>query len=186
MRVAGLVILSLAACKSSGHNDAAPTPTLPSSSADRAAALTGPVEFSTEPPQRLDSFSALPLSFAEDYRKSIIALEGRIVPIQVEPADLRQPALYGFNVIIDGGNRSFIVDGDEQLGYRLFVDLDGDGDLQEEEPRHFIANNGPPTVVLEPTLVFQIRAPQPRDPLPFSVWKSDQTLRRGTAKLEDR
>src|SRR5690606_35151014 len=133
---------SLAACKSSGHNDAAPTPTLPSSSADRAAALTGPVEFSTEPPQRLDSFSALPLSFAEDYRKSIIALEGRIVPIQVEPADLRQPALYGFNVIIDGGNRSFIVDGDEQLGYRLFVDLDGDGDLQEEEPRHFIANNG--------------------------------------------
>jgi thiol-disulfide isomerase/thioredoxin len=201
--VATLVVLALAACNSSGGYstlETTPAPTLPTSFAERAPRSTGPVEFKTDTPQRLDRFSALPLSSEEEYRKTIIPLKDRVVPIRVKPADLRQPALYGFNVILDGCNRSVIIDGDEQLGYRVFVDLDGDGDLQEEGPRHFIANNGPPTVVLEPTaaergrdpgtasapvLVFEIRAPQAQGEAPFSVWKSDQTVRRGTAKLGD-
>jgi thiol-disulfide isomerase/thioredoxin len=205
VRVAALVVLALAACNSSGRHSALeskPAPTLPTSSAERAPPPTGPVEFGTDAPQRLDHFSALPLSSEEEYRKIIISLQDRLVPIRLEPADLRQDALYGFNVILDGSNRSIIIDGDEQQGYRLFVDLDGDGDLQEESPRHFIADNGPPTVVLEPTaaergrdpgtapapvIVFEIRAPQVQQgEAPFSVWKSDQTVRRGTAKLEDR
>lgn len=184
MRVAALVVLALAACNSSDdHSTLETTPALPS---------TGPVEFKTDAPQRLDRFSALPLSSEAEYRKTIIALRDRIVAIRVKPADLREPALYGFNVILDGSNRSVIIDGDEQLGYRLFVDLDGDGDLQEERPHHFIADNGPPTVVLEPTgtasapiLVFEIRAPQAQGEAPLRVWKSDQTVRRGTAKLGD-
>jgi thiol-disulfide isomerase/thioredoxin len=202
VRVAALV-LALAACNSSGGHstlETTPAPTLPTRSAERPP--TGPVEFKTDAPQRLDRFSALPLSSEEEYRKTIIALKDRLVPIRVKPADLREPALYGFNVILDGSNRSVIIDGDEQQGYRLFVDLDGDGDLQEESPRHFIADNGPPTVILEPTaaergldpgtasalvIVFEIRAPQAQQgEVPFSVWKSDQTVRRGTAKLEDR
>jgi thiol-disulfide isomerase/thioredoxin len=192
VRVATLVVFALAACNSTdGYST--PAPTLPTRSA-------GPVEFETDAPQRLDRFSALPLNSEEEYRKAIPSLNDRLVPIRLEPADLRQPALYGFNVILDGSNRSVIIDGDAQLGYRLFVDLDGDGDLQEEVPRHFIADDGPPTVVLEPTaaerghdpdtastpvLVFEIRAPQAQSEAPFSVWKSDQTVRRGTAKLED-
>lgn len=204
MRVAPLVVLALAACNGSGGYstlETSPAPTLPTSSVERAPPPTAPIEFETAPPQRLDRFSALPLSSEEAYRKTIIPLKDRLVPIRVEPADLRQGALYGFNVILDGSNRSVIIDGDEQQGYRLFVDLDGDGDLQEESPRHFIADNGPPTVVLEPTaaerghdpntasapvIVFEIRAPGPQQgEAPFSVWKSDQTVRRGTAKLGD-
>lgn len=203
VRVAALVVLALAACNSSGGHstlETKPAPTLPTGSAQRPP--TTPAEFKTDAPQRLDRFSALPLSSEEEYRKTIMPLKDRLVPIRVEPADLRPGALYGFNVILDGSNRGFIVDGDEQQGYRLFVDLDGDGDLQEERPRHFIADNGPPTVVLEPTaaergldlgtasapvIVFEIRAPQAQQgEVPFSVWKSDQTVRRGTAKLEDR
>jgi peroxiredoxin len=202
VRVATLV-LALAACNNSGEYstlETTPAPTIPTSSAERVPRSTGPVEFKTDTPRRLDRFSALPLISEEEYRKTIIPLNDRLVPIRVEPADLRQPALYGFNVILDGSNRSFIIDGDEQQGYRLFVDLDGDGDLQEESPRHFIADNGLPTVVLEPTaaergrdpdtasapvLVFEIRAPQAHSEAPLSVWKSDQTVRRGNAKLGD-
>lgn len=192
MRVAVLCVLALAACNSSGGY----------STLETTPAPTGPLEFETDAPRRLDRFSALPLSSEEQYRKTIIPLKDRVVPIRAEPSDLRQPALYGFNVILDGSNRSVIVDGNEQLGYRLFVDLDGDGDLQEERPRHFLADDGPPTVVLEPTaaergrdpgtaaaavIVFEIRVPQAEQgEAPFSVWKSDQTVRRGTAKLGDR
>ncbi|MDC0668900.1 TlpA family protein disulfide reductase [Nannocystis radixulma] len=204
MRVATLAVLALAACNSGGGYsppETTPAPALPTKSAERAPPPRGPAEFKTDAPQRLDRFAALPLSSEEKYRETIIPLKDRLVPIRVKPADLRQPALYGFNVVLDGSNRSFIVDGDEQLGYRLFVDLDGDGDLQEERPRHFVADNGPPTVVLEPdpaergldpgtapapVIVFELRAPRPKDSTPFSVWKSDQTLRRGVAKLEDR
>jgi thiol-disulfide isomerase/thioredoxin len=203
VRIAALVVLALAACNRSGESNTLETTPAPlTSSPKRVAPPTGTVEFKTNTPQRLDRFSALPLSSEEEYRKTILSLKDRIVPIRVAPADLRKPALYGFNVIIDGSNRSVIIDGDEQLGYRLFVDLDGDGDLQEQGPRHFIANNGPPTVVLEPTvaergrdpgtasalvIVFEIRAPGAQQGgAPFSVWKSDQTVRRGTAKLEDR
>jgi thiol-disulfide isomerase/thioredoxin len=204
VRVAGLVVLALTACNSSGGYstlESKPAPTRPASSAERAPTPTGPVEFKTGAPQRLDRFSPLPLSSEEEYRKTIRSLKDRLVPVRVKPTDLREPALYGFNVILDGSNRSVIIDGDEQLGYRLFVDLDGDGDLQEEGPRHFIADNGPPTVVLEPTaaergrdpgtafapvIVFEIRAPRAQQgEAPFSVWKSDQTVRRGTAKLGD-
>jgi thiol-disulfide isomerase/thioredoxin len=204
VRLATLAVLALAACTSSGGDSTRETTPrgLPTSSAKRAPHPTGPVEFETDAPQRLDRFSALPLSFEEEYRKTIHSLSDRLIPIRVEPENLRRPALYGFNVILDGSNRSVIIDGDEQQGYRLFVDLDGDGDLQEERPRHFIADNGPPTVVLEPTaaergrdlgtasapiIVFEIRPPKAQQgEVPFSVWKSDQTIRRGTAKLEDR
>lgn len=205
MRVAALAVLALAACNSSGGHstlESMPAPTLPTISAERAPPPMGPVEFKTDAPQRLDRFSPLPLSSEEEYRKTLIPLKDRLVSIRVKPEDLRQPALYGFNVILDGSNRSVIIDGDEQQGYRLFVDVDGDGDLREESPRHFIADNGPPTVVLEPTagergrdpgtasapvIVFEIRASQAQQgEAPFSVWKSDQTVRRGTAKLEDR
>jgi thiol-disulfide isomerase/thioredoxin len=205
VRVTALVVLALAACNSSGGHstrETMPAPTLPTSSVERAPPPMTPLEFKTDAPQRLDRFSALPLSSEQEYRKTIIPLEDRLVPIRLEPADLREGALYGFNVILDGSNRSIIIDGNEQQGYRLFVDLDGDGDLAEERPRHFIADNGPPTVVLEPTaaergrdpgtasapvIVFEIRAPGAQQgEVPFSVWKSDQTARRGTAKLEDR
>jgi thiol-disulfide isomerase/thioredoxin len=205
VRVATLVVLALAACNSRDGSSTLETksaPTLPTSSAERVPPPTGPVEFETGSPQRLDRFSPLPLSSEGEYRKTITPLKDRVVPIRVEPADLRPGALYGFNVVLDGSNRSVIIDGDEQLGYRLFVDLDGEGDLQEEEPRHFIADNGPPTVVLEPTaaergrdpstapapiIVFEIRPPRAQQgEAPFSVWKSDETVRRGTAKLGDR
>lgn len=187
-------ILALAACNGSGGRS---TPeTVPPGTA------AGPLEFETGAPERLDRFSPLPMSPEAEYLETISPLKGRVVPIQAKPADLRQGALYGFNVVLDGSNRSVIVDGDDQVGYRLFVDLDGDGDLQEERPRPFIADNGPPTVILELTaaergrdpdtappliIVFEIRAPQAREvDAAFSVWKSDQTMRRGTAKLQGR
>lgn len=180
VRVAALVVLALAACNSGEHSETTPARPLPTS-----PVKSGPLTFETNAPERLDRFSPLPMSSAQEYRELVARLNDRVVPIRVEPTDLREPVLYGFNVILDGSNRSVIVDGDEQVGYRLFVDIDGDGDLREEVPRRFIANNGPPTVVLKASavVVFEIRAGEGE--APFSVWKSDQTVRRGTAKLDD-
>lgn len=202
MRVPILAVLALVACNNSASSVSyvAPTPAL-SEPVKRAIPLAGPLQFKTDAPQRLDRFVALPVSSEEEYHEAIIPLKDRLVPIRVPPTELRSPALYGFNVVFDGENRSFIVDGDAQRGYRLFIDLNGDGDLQNDLPRHFIAGEGPPTVVLEPTaeergrapgtapeliIVFEIRAPGDGSILPFSVWRSDQTLRRGIAKLADR
>jgi hypothetical protein len=105
VRVAALVVLALVACNNGGGHstlETMPAPTLPTSITDGAPSPTTPVEFETDAPQRLDRFSALPLSSEEEYRKTIIPLKDRVVPIRVEPADLRQGALYGFNVILDG------------------------------------------------------------------------------------
>lgn len=202
MRVIILAVLALCACNNGARNvsDPAPTAALPEPW-KRASPLTGPFEFKTDAPKRLDRFIALPVSSAEEYREAIVPLKDRLVSIRVPPTEVRVPALYGFNVVFDGENHSFIVDGDAQRGYRLFIDLNGDGNLQNDRPRHFIAGEGPPTVVLEPTaeergraigtvpeliIVFEIRAPRDGSILPFSVWRSDQTLRRGTAKLGGR
>jgi hypothetical protein len=139
-----LITLALAACDSSGKHspsENAPVPAPPATSAEGAQLSMGPVVFETGGPQRLDRFSPLPLSSEDEYRQTILPLKDRLVPIHIEPADLRHPAWYGFNVILDGSNRSFIIDGDEQSGYRLFVDLDGDGDLRER-----------PLVTLLPTM----------------------------------
>jgi hypothetical protein len=139
VRVAALVVLALAACNSSGGHgtlETMPAPTLPTRTVERAAPPTTPVEFKTDAPQRLDRFSALPLSSEEEYRKTIIPLKDRLIPIRVEPADLREPALYGFNVILDGSNRSVIsVRARHRIRDPRFAGAAGRGAVQRVEVR---------------------------------------------------
>lgn len=70
----------------------------------------------------------------EEYARTTEQLKGRprIVVLQERPA-LSAAATYGVNFSFGGKNRSYAVDGSDSDGYRLYVDVDGNGRLTDDE-----------------------------------------------------
>ncbi|HBY62090.1 MAG TPA: hypothetical protein DEH78_19900 [Solibacterales bacterium] len=72
----------------------------------------------------------------EEYRKTLAPVVGssNIIRIQYKPEGLSRNARYGFNLGLANDPRvlSWILDGDEQSGYTLFVDLNANGDLRDD------------------------------------------------------
>jgi peroxiredoxin len=114
-----------------------------------AAAQTQPdnsLIFKTEAPVLLPEDAGI--SFAMDEQKfkelskQISAKLPNFVPIKRKPAKLTADALFGFSIIIQGKNISWILDGNETNGYVLYADFNADGDLTDDKPLKFIKTDG--------------------------------------------
>src|ERR1041385_1040740 len=101
------------------------------------------------------------LSFAmpeEEYRKIAeqLSKNSKFVPMKRKPAGLTASARFGFNLSFGGLNRSWVLDGDDQQGYVLFADLNGNGDLTDDTPLRFTKESGKYSVVLRQTVTEKI------------------------------
>jgi thiol-disulfide isomerase/thioredoxin len=101
------------------------------------------------------------LSFAmteEEYRKLAerLSKNSKFVPIKQKPAGLTASARFGINLSFGGLNRSWVLEGDDQQGYVLFADLNGNGDLTDDAPIRFTRDDGKYSVVLKQTVTEKI------------------------------
>lgn len=58
------------------------------------------------------------------------------VPVSRKPPAVSQP-LYGYNFVVGGKNRGWVLDGSDARGWRLYLDWKGDGDLSRTEALPF-------------------------------------------------
>jgi thiol-disulfide isomerase/thioredoxin len=66
----------------------------------------------------------------------------RFVVIKKKPANLGPGALYGWNFVVNGINRGWILEGDEERGWQIYLDRRGDGDLSDVSPDRFSRIDG--------------------------------------------
>ncbi len=81
----------------------------------------------------------------EEYQGKVterIAKDATFVSIKRKPPGLSASARFGSDFPIDGRNYSYVLDGDEQKGYVLYVDLNANGDLTDDPPQRFEKQNG--------------------------------------------
>src|SRR5580698_3922608 len=57
------------------------------------------------------------------------------VVVRKRPKNLTAQARYGYNFVVGGKNRGWILDGNEQQGWVLYLDWKGDGDLSGAAPQ---------------------------------------------------
>lgn len=70
---------------------------------------------------------------AEQYAKFVEQTKSMAHHVSVvkKPAGLSPTARYGYNFVVGGNNRGWILDGDDEHGWVLYLDWKGDGDLSE-------------------------------------------------------
>jgi thiol-disulfide isomerase/thioredoxin len=61
----------------------------------------------------------------------------KMVTVKRLPPNLSPGARFGYNFVVGGINRGWILDGDDEHGWVLYLDWKGDGDLFAAEPLHF-------------------------------------------------
>jgi len=90
--------------------------------------------FPTAQPELLASdVSLIPLITWADYATLAANLRGpRQVTLSERPR-LSERARFGLNFVLGGKNRGFAVDGSDEAGYRLYLDIDGNGKLTDDE-----------------------------------------------------
>ncbi len=60
------------------------------------------------------------------------------VAVEKKPAGLSPAARYGYNFVVGGNNRGWILDGDDEHGWVLYLDWKGDGDLSEAKAQRLV------------------------------------------------
>lgn len=66
-----------------------------------------------------------------------LSVNPNFITIKRKPAQLTPTAVYGLNLVIQGKNLGWILDGDETSGITLYADLNADGDLTNDIPLKF-------------------------------------------------
>jgi thiol-disulfide isomerase/thioredoxin len=146
---------------------------------------TGPAELSKR------SNATFPMD-AEHYAKFVEQMQGNspIIPIRKIPANLSANARYGYNFLVGGKNRGWIIDGDDAKGWVLYLDWKGDGDLSATAPRPMENINGVYRLRVEASdgelrwpCVFEVGrvSVQGKDELAVSI--TDFTFRRGEIQI---
>lgn len=108
------------------------------------AAVASQITFSTGPPELTKSGGVtFPMTekeyaaFSEPRKDDL-----KFVIIKKKPANLGQGALYGLNFVVNGTNRGWILEGDEEHGWQIYLDRRGDGDLSNVRPDRFSRIDG--------------------------------------------
>jgi thiol-disulfide isomerase/thioredoxin len=166
-----------------------------------AAQLTPIVATTGEPEFRKDAnaVTSPAMTEAEYVRSAGQVKSPNFVRMTKKPAGIGAGARFGLHFMWRGKNVSWAVDGDDQAGYRLFVDQNANGDLGDEAPLKFEREGV--------NLVHYLRATYPAptgegggtysaviklvldkspagDPKPqFSLRRYEQTLRQGRVQL---
>lgn len=96
--------------------------------------------FVTGPPQLSAGNSPpIPSKSPKEYQAFVQEMRSfkALVPVVKSPPNLGPNARYGFDFVVGGKNRGWIVDGDDVHGWVLYLDLKGDGDLSTAKPHPF-------------------------------------------------
>ncbi len=124
----------------------------------KPAAAGRSITASTSPPEFPADGGAVLFPMPEgQYGAMVKALEGKakLVPMLKAPGNLTADARYGFGFAYSGTNRSFVLDGNDTLGYVFYLDRNADGDLGNDPPLRFEkqgGGNGRDGAVFEETL----------------------------------
>jgi len=117
------------------------------------AAVASQITFSTGAPELTKSGGiAFPMTeqayatFSEQMKDN-----PRSVVIKKKPANLGPGALYGYNFVVNGTNRGWILEGDEERGWQIYLDRRGDGDLSDVGPDRFSRIDGVWSLQIEVT-----------------------------------
>lgn len=131
------------------------------------------------------------------------AMMDNFIGIKQKPAGLTAAALYGYSIVIEGKNISWILDRDAQNEFVLYADLNADGNLANDKPLKFKKTDGKNVAEFHKTLtetvgnqrreyaynlrleaVEEIRSEENEKVTFLRV--QDKTMRRGSVKLNDR
>jgi len=169
------------------------------------ASPQAPVTANTEAPVLLKGAGVAFAMPEEQYRKIAEqqSKNPRFVPIKRKPVGLTAGAKFGFNLAFGGLNRSWVLDGDDQQGYVLYADLNGNGDLADDTPLRFTNDSGKYSVLLKQTATEKIDGREENYPvelrlevgvvtkpdqsdLQLALTISSESLRRGVIRVGSR
>jgi peroxiredoxin len=155
------------------------------------AAPQAPVTANTGAPELLKGAGVAFAMPEEEYRKIAeqLSKNPRFVPIKRKPAGLTAGAKFGFNLTFGGLNRSWVLDRDDQQGYVLYADLNGNGDLVDDTPLRFTNDSGKYSVLLKQTVTERIDGRDETYPVELrlevgAVTKTDQSDPQPVLKIE--
>lgn len=132
---------------------------------------------------------------AEAYRgfAEKVASNAKMVTVKRLPPNLSPGARFGDNFVVGGVNRGWILDGDDERGWVLYLDSKGDGDLFAAKPLHFRKVDG------QYRLEVEVSGGEARRPVRFTVTHvkregenrlgveiGTETVRRGVIEIHGR
>src|SRR4030065_2308453 len=93
------------------------------------AALAGQIAFWTGAPELMKSGG---VAFPKTETEYVVFAEQqkdnpKMVVIKKKPVGLGPDARYGLNFVVDGTNRGWILEGDDEGGWQIYLDRKGDG-----------------------------------------------------------
>jgi peroxiredoxin len=113
-----------------------------------------------------------------------------LIAIGKPPAGISGSAMYGYNFVVAGKNRGWVLDGDEQRGWVLYLDMDGTGDLSAVQPARFEKVDGAFRLEREVTegnvhwpIRFQITSMKVENEDKLAVAIQVNTIRKGTIEI---
>jgi thiol-disulfide isomerase/thioredoxin len=163
-----------------------------------------PLSASTGNPELLEteSWGVLLAMTEDDYQKLTVQLVNMptFVPMKKKPPNLSSEARFGINFVLEGSNRTWALDGNEEKGYIFYADLNGNGDLTDDPPQRFEKKDGKYFLLIQieahesgeegktvypvifKLIVSQVTLPGQSQPR-LCLLKYEHTLRRGVLKL---
>lgn len=134
---------------------------------------TKPFTFATsEPEAPLGVYKQVASETEEEYQKKLaerVAKDTTFVPLKRKPGGLSPAARFGSNFSLEGHNLSWVLDGDEQKGYVIYVDLNANGDLSDDQPLRFEKQNGWYSCLFRATVHDLKKDPQQTYPLTLKL-----------------
>src|SRR4030042_5228004 len=108
------------------------------------AAVAGQITFSTGAPELTKSGRGVVPKTEQEYAafSEPIKNDTRFIVIKKRAVNLGPGALYGWNFVVNGTNRGWILEGDEERGWQIYLDRRGDGDLSDVGPDRFSRIDG--------------------------------------------
>jgi hypothetical protein len=93
------------------------------------AAVAGQITFSTGAPELTKSGRDVVPKTEKQYAvfSEPMKNDTKFVVIKKKPADLGPDALYGLNLVVNGTNRGWILEGDAERGWQIYLDRKAEG-----------------------------------------------------------
>ena len=156
-------------------------------------AVGGQLIFQTGPPELAPSEGGISFPMREaEYRKFAESGLPNLIPVRKAPPGISADALYGYNFVVGGKNRGWVLDGNNQRGWLLYLDMDGTGDLTNVEPARMENVNGVFRFVTEITdgdarwpIRFQLTHVKIENEEKFGVAIQSSTVRKGVIEIGD-
>lgn len=122
-----------------------------------------------------------------------LAGNAKTVTVKKLPPHLNPDARFGYNFVVGGINRGWILDGDDKRGWVLYLDQKGEGDLSAAEPLRFQKVDGQYRLTAEASdgearwsVRFAVRSIKVEGEEKLAVEIGTETVRRGVIEIGGR